>query len=266
MSRFVLGIGLAAALVGFASAGRADQPQFRAYEIATPGGKRFGVVDMTVAGRRSRIVEVVSAMPGWPVGKRAQAVADRLQKVHSADPNWWQRLRVGKANKAIVVTVSGLKAGDIPKATDGSPYVITADPKFAREWGLSPAGLAKQLVSGIKQTFQPRQVSLGRRGAADGSGAPTAMTADEKRSAAIKMKQEGDDAYSQQDFENAEANYRDAIKMSPDYAVPYLRLVELYCSQGKMDEAREVLKSVRALKSLTPEDKAEANRLAAKVR
>ncbi len=266
MIRAILGAGLVAGLLGMTAWSRADEPQFRAYEIATPGGKRIGVVDIMVAGRRSRIVEVVSAMPGWPVGKRAQAVSERLRKVQAADPNWWQRLGVGKANKAVVVTVRGLKAGDIPRASDGSPYVITADAKFAREWGLSPSGLAKQLVSGIKQTFQPRQISLGRRGAADGSGGAGTMSAEDKRAMAIKMKQEGDDAYSQQDFTNAEANYRDAIKMSPDYAVPYLRLAELYCSQGNMDEAREVLKSVRALKSLTADDKAEISRLMAKVK
>jgi tetratricopeptide (TPR) repeat protein len=250
-------------LVGLAAASRAQQPEFRAYEIATPGGKRIGVVDMTVSGRRSRIVEVVSAMPGWPVGKRAEAVADRLRKVQQADPGWWKRLGVGKSNKAVVVTVSGLKAGDIPKASDGSPYVITADAKFAREWGLSPAGLAKQLVSGIKQTFQPARVSWGTRSSDGGSGTP--MTAEDKRATAIKMKQEGDDAFSQQDFESAEANYRDAIKMSPEYAVPYLRLAELYCSQGKNDEAREVLQSAKGLKTLTSEDKAEVARLMSKV-
>ena len=265
MSKSMLGLGLTAAVLGLSSWAGADQPQFRAYEIATPGGKRIGVVDMTVSGRRARIVEVVSAMPGWPVGRRAQTVADRLQKVQSMDPNWWQRLSVGSANKSVVVTVTGLKATDIPKAADGSPYVITADAKFAREWGLSPSGLAKQLVNGIQRTVKPTQVSLGRRGT-DGSVSPRAMSATEKRAAAIKMKQDGDDAYSQQDLENAEANYRDAIKMSPDYAIPYLRLVELYCSQGKMEEAREVLRSVRAIKSLTASDKAEVERLAAKIR
>jgi tetratricopeptide (TPR) repeat protein len=259
-------IGLAAGLIGLTTWARAQQPEFRAYEIATPGGKKIGVVDMNVGGRRSRIVEVVSSLPGWPVGKRAEAVADRLRKVQAADPTWWQRLGVGSAKKAVVVTVAGLKGVEIPRAADGSPYVITADPKFAREWGLSPAGLARQLVAGIKQTFQPRQVSLGRRGTDDGSGNSKAMTQEEKRATAIRMKQEGDDAYSQQDYENAEANYRDAIKMSPDYAVPYLRLAELYCSQGKMDEAKEVLKSVRALKNLTADDKAEISRIMSKVK
>lgn len=256
-----------AALVGAVALGtgvRAQSPEFRAYEVATPGGKRIGVVDLTVNGRRSRIVEVVSALPGWPVGRRAEAVADRLRRVQATDPNWWKRLGVGQANKAVVVTVSGLKAGDIPKASDGSPYIITADAKFAREWGLSPAGLAKQLVSGIQQSFQPTKVSWGRRGA-EGAEAK-AMTPAEKRAAAIKMKQDGDDAFSQEDYENAEANYRDAIKMSPDYAVPYLRLAELYCSQGNMAEAQKILKSVQSLKGLTADDKAEIARIMAKTR
>lgn len=236
----------------------AQQPDFRAYEIATPGGKRIGVVDMNVSGRRSRIVEVVSAMPGWPVGKRAKAVAERLKTVHEYDANWWKKLSVGKAGKSIVVTVAGLKNVDVPKASDGSVYLITADPQFAREWGVSPAGLAKQLVSGIKQTFQPRQVSWGRRGVEGGGGV---MSPEDKRATAIKMKQEGDDAYSSGDYEAAEAGYKDAIKMSPEYAVPYLRLAELYCSQGKASEAREVLQRAGKLKSLTATDKAEISRL-----
>jgi len=240
-----------------------QQAGFRAYEVATPGGKRIGVVDMTVSGRRSRIVEVVSAMPGWPVGKRAQAVADRLRTVQEKDPNWWKRLGVGKSGKSVVVVVSGLKDLSIPKASDGSVYVITADAQFAREWGLSSSGLAKQLVSGIKQTFQPRQVSWGRRGG-DGGTAP--MTPDEKRAMAIKMKQEGDDAYSEGNYEAAEAGYKDAMRMSPEYAVPYLRLAELYCSQGKTNEAREVLTRAQALKSLSASDRAEIGRLMSQVK
>lgn len=263
MKRKLQALVLSAACLAAGLVAAAQQPEFRAYEVNTPGGKRIGVVDMQVAGRRSRVVEVVSSLPGWPVGKRAQTVADRLRAVHGQDPAWWKRLSVGKAGKAVVVTVAGLKTTDLPKASDGSVYVITADAGFAREWGLSPAGLARQLVSSIRQTFQPRQVSWGRRGSEGGSAA---MSAEEKRATAIKMKQEGDDAYSNGDLEAAEASYKDAIKMSPEYVIPYLRLAELYCSQNKTDQARAVLSQAKALKSLTASDKAEIERLMSKTK
>lgn len=244
----------------------AEQPTFRSYELATPGGKRIGVVDMTISGKRSRIVEVVSAMPGWPVGKRAEAVASRLRQVCEADPSWWKRLSVGKAKQSVVVAVAGMKDIDAPKASDGSVYVITADPKFAREWGQSPQGLARQLVSDIKQAFEPKKVSWGRRGSDGQLVPPPPLTAEQKLANAIRMKQDGDDAFSKDDPISAEANYKDAIKMSPEYAVPYLRLAELYCSQGQLEQAKAVLQQAKRLKSLTADDKSEISRLMAKVK
>lgn len=194
---------------------------FAASSRAAPGGRRIGVV--TLGGGKT-VVEILAASGGLDVSRRASVVARRMQNLADRDRLWWTTLAVGRVNGSYVVA---------PRRADG--FVITADPAFAKEWGVGPERLARQLVAKIRSAVDPER-------AAGFSG--RAVTDDDLRLAAVDLRQQGDAAFARAPA-RAEALYRQAVENDPSYGVPYLRLADLLLARRDESGARAILEKGR---------------------
>jgi hypothetical protein len=196
------------------------QPQFVAGVTKAPGGKQIGYVDLQVSDRTKRVVEVLTKTETLSLEQRAQRVADRMRETQSADATWWKQLSVG--------TVRGLWVVKTPKAPDG--FLITADPRFAREWGISARKLAQVLMRSIHNTFEPQYAM---------------RDAGDLRAQAAEARILGDNAYQADDKPGAEAGYKKSLQIAPSYIIPYLRLASLYAEQNLPEKARAILQEAR---------------------
>lgn len=217
--------------------------EFVAAQDSLPGGRKKGIVYLKnpEAPRPTELVEIPSGTLKMPVDKRAQVVARRLQQAHNSDPLWWSHMDVQRINNQVVVTVQGAK----------DPYVITADREFARLQGTTPEQLAYNMMDKIRTTVDPSPTG-GRDVVPDSD----LQTAQDKLERANLYRQVADDAYSQKNVKKAEKYYLRAASLSPTYAVPYLRLADLYAEQGQGDKAKAILTQAGAVAEMTAEDRA----------
>lgn len=211
-------------------------PTFSAKRVSAPGGKTIGAVSLSVNGKSSTVVEVLSSAGNMDVYKRAGVVATRMQRLSKENRLWWTMLKVANVRGQYVVGTS--------KASD---WVITADPAFAKEWGVSPQTLARQLVSKIRTSVDAQ--------AADSFGSRD-LTPEDLRLAAVDLRQQGDALYKSSP-KSAEAKYRAAIDNDPTYGVPYLRLADLHVSAKNKAGARTVLNEALAVEGMDAVQKAD---------
>lgn len=224
--------------------------QFVASQDSVPGGEKKGIVYLKnpESPKPTELVEIPSGTEKFPVDKRAEIVAKRLQKTHSDDPLWWSHMDVQRVNNQVVVAVEGSK----------DPYVITADKEFARLQGTTPEQLAYNMMDKIRTTVDPSPT-----GGRDVVPDEDLQTPQDKLERANLYRQVADDAYSKNDPKKAEKYYLRAVSLSPTYATPYLRLADLYAEQGKGDKAKAILAKAGAVGEMAAEDKAS---IAAKLR
>lgn len=215
--------------------------QFVAGQDSVPGGQRKGIVYLKnpQVVSPTELVEIPSGTVKFPVDKRAEVVAKRLREAHSSDPLWWSHMDVVRIHNQVVVTVQGSK----------EPYVVTADKESARLQGITPEQLAYNMMDKIRTTVDPT-------GGRDVTPDADLQTAPEKQERANLYRQVADDAYSAKDTKKAEKYYLRALSLSPAYAVPYLRLADLYMEQGKGEKAKSILTQAGALGEMAAEDKA----------
>lgn len=219
--------------------GVASEPTFIPGQRATPGGNRIGFVDVLIDGRQKTVVEIPAGSSGWSVSKRASEIARRMTALQQNDGLWWTRLNPGQARREYVVAQ--------PEAPSG--FVMTADARFAKEWGLTPAALAKQLVYDVRNTFDPTT---------DPSALARQLeTPEETHQRAVEARQQGDKTFSKGNTVAAEEAYKQAIHLAPDYFVAYERLADLYQGQNKHLEERDVLTQAQRLTGLDGEQRRE---------
>ncbi|HWA82097.1 MAG TPA: hypothetical protein VG820_01585 [Fimbriimonadaceae bacterium] len=201
--------------------GISTRPTYIAVQKTAPGGKKIGAVIVSVEGRKKTLIEIYSIAPKMTLQQRAQIVANRMKALSAKNPIWWASVKAGTVNGEAVVRAAGAPGG----------YVVTADKPFADECGVTPAQLARQLANKIRTTLDNR--SGDEFGGRD-------LTPEQMRQAAIDLRQEGDDLYSTSAAQ-AEEKYKLAIQNDATYHVPYLRLADLYKSQHKIDQAKDIL-------------------------
>ena len=195
--------------------------------VKKPGGASSGYVDMANGTKRTRIVEIPTAVSDMGVLGRAKTIARRMTSVQQRDPAWWSRITAGQAADGEAVV--SLPHGPVP-------YILTADAGFAKEWNMTPGDLAQSLVTKI-------------RSAVAASSARGVLTTPAEAGAAEK--QAGDDAYAKGDRAGAESHYRQAIKDSPGYVAAYKLLAGLYKEENKPDKLNELLTDAQGEPSLT---------------
>ena len=103
---------------------------------------------LAVDGRETTLVEVNSGSGKIGIAARARSIKDRFAKLNNADRLWWMKLSVGTYAKNGEVIVQS------PRAEKG--IVITADKEYAASRGMDPKGLAKDLISRIRDGFEPK--------------------------------------------------------------------------------------------------------------
>ncbi len=194
--------------------------------VRKPGGAESGYVDMVRGAKRTRIVEIPTAVGDMGVAARAGKIAARMASVQRQDPAWWSRITPGQSGGEAVVS---LPHGPVP-------YLLTADSSFAREWNTTPDGLARRLVTRIRAAIQT-------------SGARGTLTTPEDE--AVGEKQTGDDAYSKGDAAGAGRHYQQAIKDSPAYMAAYKSLIGLYKERKQADKVQDVITEAQGEPSLT---------------
>ncbi|HTQ11665.1 MAG TPA: tetratricopeptide repeat protein [Fimbriimonadaceae bacterium] len=199
--------------------GISSHPTFSAVDKTAPGGKHIGAVIVSIDGRKKTVIEILSTVPKMSLADRARVIANRMRGLSAKNPLWWTTVKPGSANGEAIVRAAG------------APILVTADKPFANECGMSPDQLAKQLAVKIRTTFDPN--SGDEFGGRD-------LTPDQMRQAAIDLRQEGDDVYSDSPAQ-AEDKYKQAIENDATYFVPYLRLADLYKAQNKIDAAKDIL-------------------------
>lgn len=212
-------------------------------------GKKLGVVLLQTEATPdpTKLVEIPDGTSKLPVDQRAMIVAKRLEKADLRDPLFWSHLTVSRRNKQVVVALNNTKDG----------YIITADKDFATERGISPEALADALIATIRTSVDPGPEAHTRDLVAD-----DALTPAERLARANQLKQLADDAYGQKDMAKAERNYQHAIRLAPDFAVPYIRLAALYMEQGDKSKAQDILAQAQQVKSLNDQQKREISVLA----
>jgi tetratricopeptide (TPR) repeat protein len=186
------------------------------------------------------VVEIPSGTKNFPVDKRAQLVADRLEAAHQNDPLWASKIEVDRVNNEVVVGLPGSKDG----------YVITADKQFATLRGVSPETLAYDIVDTIRTSVDPSSTPNSRDLVADDELTPT-----EKLNRANGLRVAGDDAYNAHDKDRAERLYQHAVRLAPQYAVPYIRLGDLYIEEKHFDEAATILQQAQTSATMTDDQK-----------
>ena len=214
-----------------------DQAEFRPGVIKAPDGKTIGFVDMKIHGLTKRLVEIITNAGGLTKEQRAAKIADRFRGVQRADVDWSRHLSVGRIHGNWVVRA--------PKAPGG--FLITADPAFAKESGLSSQDLSGLLIRNIRRIVDPATVAV-----RDVTIDRVADSRDKRVS--------GDNFYNEDDKAKAESEYKDAIQYDPTYIVPYLRLAALYAAQNEPDKVREILSAARQQK-LDAEQKQQIDKL-----
>lgn len=222
--------------------GISEQAKFTS-AVVKINGNPVGVVDMSIAGRKQRVVEIHSSLPGYPVDKRARIVAERLVDLQKKDPLWWSTLGVYQ--------VRGEFAVNARKAENG--LLVTADASWAEQWGTTPQGLAKMLVKNIRTAIDPK--------VDDGIGARDVPTAEDLRIEAVRLRMEGDSLFDS-DPKSAENLYRKATKSDPTYAVPYFRIADLCLGQKRFEDEKAILTEALQKAHLTDKQRQEiANRI-----
>ncbi len=211
-----------------------SQATFTADSRTAPGGKTIGVVQLNIAGRSKTVVEVLAGTSKLDAKKRAQVVATRMQALSKSNRLWWTMLKVGQVRGQYVV------------GTGGQNFVITADQAFAKEWGLTPNALAKQLILKIRSSLDPEKSD--QFGSRD-------LTAEELRIAAIDLRQQGDALYASNPS-GAEAKYRAAIANDPTYGVSYLRIADLQLAKKDPEAAKAILNEGLAVSGLSADQRA----------
>jgi hypothetical protein len=200
--------------------------------VSKVGGREIGVVQMTVNGKTARIVEIAASLPGYPVSKRATLVAERLDEMNKKDKMWWSTLSVGSINQEVVVKA--------PKSRSGT--VVTADPEWAKEWGVGRTQLATMVIRNIRTSMD----SLAHKARGESPA--------DRRLGAAQLRMEGDSLFDGS-AAAAEAKYLEAIQKDSTYGVPYNRLADLYMSQGRREDARAVLQRALGVEGLSAEDR-----------
>jgi hypothetical protein len=217
--------------------GISSKPVYTAVEKSAPGGKRIGAVMVSIGGRKKTVIEILAKSGGMSLKQRAQIIATRMSALSKKNPLWWTTSKPGTVRGEAVVKVAGAPGG----------YIVTADRQFANECGVSPTQLARQLANKIRTTFDPQSGDeFGGR----------ALTPEDMRQAAIDLRQEGDDLYATSKVQ-AEAKYKLAIQNDPSYHVPYLRLADLYKSQGNKDAAKSILEEGLKVDAIAGSQRAE---------
>lgn len=201
--------------------GISTRPVFIAVQKTAPGGRQIGAVIISIEGRKKTLIEIYSTVPKMTLQQRAQIVANRMKALSAKNPIWWASVKAGTVRGEAVVKAAGAPGG----------YVVTADKPFANECGVTPDQLARQLASKIRTTLDNR--SGDEFGGRD-------LTPEQMRQAAIDLRQEGDDLYSTS-VTQAEEKYKLAIQNDASYHVPYLRLADVYKSQHKVGDAKDIL-------------------------
>ncbi len=207
---------------------------FTADSRTAPGGKTIGVVNLNINGRSKTVVEVLAGTSKLDAKKRAQVVANRMQSLSKSNRLWWTMLKVGQVKGQYVV------------GTGGQNFVITADQSFAREWGLTPQSLAKQLILKIRTSLDPEKSD--QFGSRD-------LTAEELRIAAIDLRQQGDALYASNPA-GAEEKYKAAIANDPTYGVSYLRIADLKLAKKDSEGAKAILNEGIAVNGMPTDQKA----------
>lgn len=203
--------------------------------VSRVAGKQIGVVEMSIAGRKAKVVEIPAAIEGYTVDRRARLVSQRLNALQTADKLWWTKLGVGHVKEQVVVTA--------PKAPNG--VILTADVEWAKEWGVDREALARLIIKNMRSALDPNR-AVATRG----------ESRDERRVSAVRLRMEGDAMYDT-DANGAEVKYRAAIAKDATYAVPYHRLADLYLKQNRKEDAKAVLQSALSVEGLSPEDRVE---------
>lgn len=195
--------------------------------VRKPGGMESGYVDMTKGARKTRIVEIPTAVGDLGVSARAKMIARRMTSVQQRDPAWWSRITSGQAADGQAVV--SLPSGPVP-------YILTADANFAKEWNTSPTTLAQRLVTKIRSAIET-------------STAKGVLATPEEE--AVLDKQAGDEAYAKGDKAAAEQHYKQAIKDSPSYLIAYKLLIGVYKEQNKADQIKALITDAQGEPSLT---------------
>lgn len=216
---------------------QSDQAEFQPGVIKAPNGKTIGFVDMKAHGQIKRLVEIIADAGGLTKQQRAAKIAGRFRSVQKADPDWPKRLSVGRINGNWVVRA--------PKAPGG--FLITADPAFAKESGLTSQELSGLLIRNIRRIADPNTVAV-----RDITIDRVADSRDRRIS--------GDNFFNADNKEMAESEYKEAIDYDPTYIVPYLRLAALYTAQNAPDKVRTILSAAQKQK-LDPEQKQQIEKL-----
>lgn len=191
--------------------------------VRTVAGRKVGAVTASLEGRKQTLVEVLSDVGQMTIAKRAEIVASRLKDLQTKDPLWWMHIQAGRMNNQIVVKA--------PKAPQG--WLVTADPAWASECGMTQDQLARMIVKNIRNAFDDRPGSLIHRGD---------PTPEELRTLSVRLRMQGDELFESKPAE-AETKYKQAIATDPSHLTPYLRLADLLIANGKKDEAVEALQS-----------------------
>jgi tetratricopeptide (TPR) repeat protein len=143
----------------------------------------------------------------------------------------------------------------LPGSRDG--FVITADRGFAALRGVSPETLAYDILDTIRATVDPPPLT---------SRAPIP---DSKLNPAGRLKRAnlyregGDDAYSAGNKDLAEKDYLHATRLAPQYAVPYLRLGNLYIEEQEYKQAVDMVRRGEKWAHMDADQRSEAQKILA---
>jgi hypothetical protein len=221
--------------------------------VTEPDGRTVGKVYVTDPDKGllpKRVVEIpADVLPGWPKERRAQTVADRLNKAYGTNPKFYEGLVDTTLNDEVVLSYS--TTGD---------FIITADRKSAQMNNYPPTAThdyAQNLIDQLRKMLSDPSVR-------DAKFDYQLTTPEEKRDRAVMYRNEGDDAFTKGALDKAEARYNRALTLVPDYDYCRLQLAGVYIQEGKKDAARTVLNAVNK-PALNPDDVTAWNNLDAKL-
>lgn len=213
---------------GISAMAQTERPVFSADSRKLPNGGTDGVVRLKIGSYNRVVMDVPNQSGGLSQEARAKKIAERLQKLSDAHPNWWKSadIRTDFVRREQVVKVPG--------APD--PWIVTVDNLMARFLNAAPVTAAGLIISGLRSSLDSDSRGKFKKG-------PAEMELSTRHEQANQNFQEAVDFCNHQQYEYAAAKYRDAILFMPDYAQAWEDLAKVY------DLMNEPAKAVDAKKN-----------------
>lgn len=176
------------------------------------------------------IVNVTSDLPpNWPMKRRADEIARRMNELEKSDASWYDHLSASQFNGADVVLPQS--------AAPGVQWVMTADKGSLERWNYkTTSAMARGIVADLKKAFNDPNVKRALHTKGDVRGAIK-----EAEKSPRDLFEEAQRFQAAGRTTPALVDYQKAIAADPTYVEAYIELAGIYRNINEVQRAKQQL-------------------------